>query len=78
MMNASETELEMVTRHVAAGERHVALQEDIVAHLRTLHGSTSLAEELLIEFRSTLDAHRAHLDRIRGDSPRPRARPRQL
>jgi hypothetical protein len=77
MMNAPETELEMVTRHVAAGERHVALQEDIVAHLRTLNGSTSLAEELLIEFRSTLAAHRAHRDRILADSPRSRATPRR-
>lgn len=59
-----ETELEMVLRHVAQGERHVALQRRIVAHLREIGGDLRLAEQLLAEFEAALGEHRAHRDRL--------------
>jgi hypothetical protein len=63
-MAERESELAMVRRHVAEGERHVSLQRDIVVHLSRLGGSTILANQLLTEFEHTLDAHREHLGRI--------------
>jgi len=63
-MAGRETELEMVRRHVAQGERHVALQQEIIGHLRELGGSTELAERLLTEFEQVLQSHREHLRRI--------------
>lgn len=61
-----ESELEMVLRHVAEGERHVALQRRIVAHLREIGGDLALAEQLLTEFEASLDQHRAHRDRLQA------------
>jgi hypothetical protein len=69
-MDLFESELEMVTRHVAEGERHVALQQQIVAHLGEIGASTAMAEDLLVEFRSTLGRHRAHLLRLSHESGR--------
>jgi hypothetical protein len=69
-MALSESELEMVARHVAEGERHVSLQEQIVSHLGEIGASTDMAEELLVEFRSTLGRHRAHLLRLSDESGR--------
>jgi hypothetical protein len=63
-MPANETELEMTQRHVAAGERHVAHQREIVARLQTLGTDTGIAEQLLVEFEATLRDHRAHRDRL--------------
>ena len=63
-MPANETELEMTRRHVAAGERHVALQREIIARLQRLGSDAALAEQLLEEFEATLRDHRAHRDRL--------------
>jgi hypothetical protein len=68
-MPPSESELDMVCRHVAQGERHVALQEKILDHLHEIGGSTEIAEQLLVEFRSTLTAHRSHRDRLLAQVP---------
>ncbi|HYW16721.1 MAG TPA: hypothetical protein VE891_11305 [Allosphingosinicella sp.] len=63
-MAERESELAMVRRHVAEGERHVSLQRNILARLRHLGGSTVLADQLLTEFEHTLRTHREHLGRI--------------
>jgi hypothetical protein len=63
-MPANETELEMTQRHVADGERHIALQREIIARLQGLGGDTGIAEQLLEEFEATLRDHRAHRDRL--------------
>ena len=64
-----ESNVEMARRHVAEGERHVELQQDIVAHLRKLGGDVDLAEQLLVLFEETLAVHRAHRDRLEISSP---------
>jgi hypothetical protein len=69
-MALPESELEMAARHVAEGERHVTLQEQIVSHLGEIGASTDVARDLLVEFRSTLGRHRAHLLRLSGESGR--------
>jgi hypothetical protein len=66
----TETELEMVTRHVREGERHVLRQREIVRDLLDRHHPTALAEQLLVEFEQTLVDHRAHLTRLTAGSAR--------
>jgi len=66
-MTYSKADLEMAHDHVAQGERHVALQKQIITHLRELGGSTQLAEELLREFESTLRTHREHCALIEAE-----------
>jgi hypothetical protein len=63
-MPANESELEMTRRHVADGERHIALQREIIVRLQGLGGDTGIAEQLLEEFEATLRDHRAHRDRL--------------
>jgi hypothetical protein len=67
---AGETDLEMVLRHVAQGERHVAGQRKLLAHLREIGGDTNMAERLLDLFVITLGEHCAHRDRLEM-GPRP-------
>ncbi|MBA2466343.1 MAG: hypothetical protein H0V46_01905 [Sphingomonas sp.] len=59
-----ESDRDMVRRHVAEGEHHVALQQRIIGHIRDRGGSTTMAEDLLTAFEQTLGAHRAHLERL--------------
>jgi hypothetical protein len=63
-MAADETELEMVQRHVREGERHVALQREIVAwHLE--HGNLGdQSERLLANFEDMQRLHLEHLARL--------------
>ena len=68
-MVLSESDLEMVRRHVSEGERPIALQHRIIAHLREIGGSTELAEQLLAEFERTLLSHRRHLARAEAPEP---------
>jgi hypothetical protein len=63
-MLPGDSELTMVRRHVAEGERHVSHQLRIVDRLRRLGSSTELAVQLLAEFEHTLRTHREHLVRI--------------
>lgn len=56
----SAADLQMVDDHIALAERHVTRQEEIVAWLRSRGHPTEIAEQLLAEFRSSLDQHRAH------------------
>jgi hypothetical protein len=60
----AETELQMVQRHVAQGERHLVQQEGLFTRLRLGGLPTDVAQELLTSFRTTLASHREHLNRI--------------
>jgi len=59
-----ETELEMARRHVAEGERHVRLQEQIIAHLQGLGADTTIAQQLKGQFEELLVMHRQHLAKL--------------
>jgi hypothetical protein len=61
-MAFTAADLRMVDDHIAQGERHVSRQEEIVAFLKSRGHPTDVAEQLLLEFRSTLMQHRAHRD----------------
>lgn len=64
-MAKAETELAMVKRHVRVGERHVASQKEIIAHLREHGHPTELAERLLLNLEELLEMHRQHLARLK-------------
>lgn len=52
-------------RHIAESMRTIARQEQIVAELdRNGHGTT-MAQELLRQFRNSLEGHIHHRDRLR-------------
>jgi len=57
-------ELRMVDDHIAQGERHVIRQKELIAWLRSRGHPTDVAEDLLVEFQSTLIQHRAHRERM--------------
>lgn len=61
---SQETELQMAERHIASAEKHVVQQEELVSRLKLDGLPTDAAEELLSIFRSTLDCHRQHHNRI--------------
>lgn len=69
-MSESETELEMVQRHVREGERQVATQRDILAHLRNQRYPAELAEQLLTNLEDSLLLHRRHLAQLTTDEGR--------
>ena len=66
-MEAGETELEMVQRHVRQGERHVSRQRELIADLTRRNLPTDQAEKVLFNFEITLLAHNDHLDRLHSD-----------
>jgi len=68
-MVATETELEMVQRHIRQGERHVSRQHEIIAELTLRNQPTWLAESLLLDFQDVLRAHQDHLGRIISNRP---------
>jgi hypothetical protein len=59
--------LQMVDDHIAQGERHIALQHELIARLKGHGLPTNEAERLLTEFESTLALHRAHRDLMLQD-----------
>jgi hypothetical protein len=59
-----KAEVTMVKGHVQLGERHIARQHEIIAHLRLGGHPTDLAESVLECFEATLVSHRDHLARI--------------
>ena len=64
----SAADLQMVDDHIALAERHVTRQQELVAYLRSRGHPTEVAEQLLAEFRSSLEQHRAHRDvMLHGD-----------
>ncbi len=60
----SETEREMVERHVREGQEHVARQREIVERLPVSGEVAEMARSLLVEYEETLALHRAHLARL--------------
>lgn len=60
-MAYTAADLEMVEHHVAQGERHIVLQEELISRLRSRGLPTEEAEKLLEDFRTTLQQHRDHL-----------------
>ena len=54
-------QIEMIRRHIAAGEKHVASQREIIRRFREIGADTLLAEDILEEFEATLAQHQAHL-----------------
>jgi hypothetical protein len=59
--------LELATRHVAQGERHIAAQEDRIADLARLGADTTMAQQLLNNFFALQIQHIQHRDRIREE-----------
>jgi len=59
-MAFTASDLRMVDDHITQGERHVTRQEEIIAWLQSRGHPTEIAEQLLVEFQSTLLQHRAH------------------
>jgi hypothetical protein len=66
-MGATETDLEMVQRHVREGEAHLANQRALIARLKVLELPTEEAEALLDTFEDMQRQHKAHLSRIQRD-----------
>lgn len=69
MTHHSETEIEMVRRHVREGEEHVVRQREIVHRLPQSGEVAEIARALLVEFEKSLEAHRAHLARLLSANP---------
>ena len=67
MIGTSETEIEMVERHVREAEEHVARQREIVDRLLPSGEVAEMARSLLIQYEETLSLQRAHLARLRGN-----------
>jgi hypothetical protein len=63
-----ESELDMVRRHVLAGEVQLARQRGIVAASGKAGRAVDMAESLLALFVSIQDAHLVHLVRITADT----------
>ena len=60
-MRDSESELDMVRRHVREGAARIARQCELIAFLKTSGGSTEKAETILFTFENIQDQHLAHL-----------------
>jgi hypothetical protein len=60
-MNAAESEIEMVRRHVREGAEHVAKQSALIARLKEHALPTGEAEALLANFEDLQQQHEAHL-----------------
>jgi hypothetical protein len=67
-MDADESELEMVRRHVREGAGHVAAQRALVIRLREHGLPTAEAETLLATFEDSQAQHEAHLARAEADA----------
>jgi hypothetical protein len=63
-MAVDAAELRMVDDHIAQGTRHVAQQKELIAWLKSRGHPTEAAEELLLQFRSTLRQHRKHREQM--------------
>lgn len=64
----------MVKRHVRDGKRHLVLQTEIVARLKSGGHPTETAEQLLANLENLQRLHREHLARLIGEGrPKPPA-----
>ncbi|AWN37744.1 hypothetical protein DK427_20105 [Methylobacterium radiodurans] len=70
-MEAGETELEMVRRHVRQGAEHVAKQRALVIRLRASGLPVEEAEALLGTFEDFQRQHEAHLAKAEGKAGQP-------
>ena len=61
----TETELEMVKRHVLEGERHLANQVELIDWLKERGYPTEIAERLLTNLEDMQRLHLEHLARLR-------------
>lgn len=64
-MAFTDDDAQMVDDHIVQAERHVTRQEELVLWLRMRGFPTEIAEELLTEFRFSLEQHRLHRELIR-------------
>lgn len=63
-MASSETELEMLNRHIRMGARHISRQREIIDRLTELGAPAQQAIELLELFEVTQALHIAHRERL--------------
>ena len=63
-MATTETELEMVQRHIRQGTAHVSRQREIIIELAARGQSTDFAESLLLNFEDCMDSHQERLARL--------------
>jgi hypothetical protein len=69
-MAYTAADLRMADDHIAQGERHIVQQEGLISRLRARGLPTHAAEDLLEEFRATLDQHREHRATMAGSMGR--------
>lgn len=64
-MAYTASDLQMADDHIAQAEKHILMQEALIARLRDHGLPTGQAEQLLVEFHATLQQHRDHRDLMR-------------
>ena len=60
----TETEIEMVERHIRVGETLLARQRNVIKNLSDKGLPTEMAYNLLQNFEEIQSEHRAHLERL--------------
>ena len=65
-MRPGETELEMVSRHVADGDRQIEKQRALIAHMESTGASTVVVRALLDSFLDVQKLHCEHLARLQN------------
>lgn len=65
-MQPGETELEMVSRHMADGDRQIEKQRALIAHMESTGASTVAAVALLGAFVDVQSLHCEHLARLQN------------
>jgi hypothetical protein len=63
-MSYTQADLNMAELRIAEGEEHIVRQERVLTRLRAAGARTEIAEDLMAEFRESLQQHREHRDRI--------------
>ena len=69
-MAYSETDLVQADGHVLQGTRHVLRQRQLLRRLGDHGHDTSMAEDILMQFETTLAYQVAHRDQIRAELKR--------
>jgi hypothetical protein len=65
-MEAGESELDMVLRHIRAAQEHIDRQREIIAAMEAKGQPTGGARALLDSFETTMALHREHLARVQA------------
>ncbi|TIV79731.1 MAG: hypothetical protein E5V93_09040 [Mesorhizobium sp.] len=63
-MASSETQIQMLNRHIRTGARHISRQREIIDRLTELGAPPELAVELLDLFEVMQELHIAHRERL--------------